>query len=235
MRLEDGLFDVLHVGDQAHRPDVDLLRALLDKASAGVRVGVGELLLDLRQAQSVGDQLVGVETNLVLASNAAEGRIVHHIGRGSDVLGDHPVLKRLEFHDVVGRIGGLDRIPVDRADRAEIGTDLRGHVGRKRDRRKALQHLLPVPVVVGIVVEDQIDDRKSRQRGRAHMQQMREAVHLDFDRYGDLLLNFLRSASRPLRNHLDPGVGNIGISFYRKILESDDARYRTEERRHPER
>ena len=56
------------------------------------------------------------------------------------------------------------------------------------------------------------------------MQKVRDAVHLDFDWHGDLLLNFLRGPARPLRNHLDPGVGDIGISFDGKILESDDAR-----------
>ena len=61
LRLQDGFFDVGHACDQAHFPDVYLLRALLDEASASVRIGVGELLLDLRQAESVGDQLLRVD------------------------------------------------------------------------------------------------------------------------------------------------------------------------------
>ena|SRR5580704_11878100 len=56
------------------------------------------------------------------------------------------------------------------------------------------------------------------------MQKLRDSVHLDFDWDRDLLLNLFRSPSRPLRNYLNPRVGNIRIGFYRKILEGDYAR-----------
>ncbi len=56
------------------------------------------------------------------------------------------------------------------------------------------------------------------------MLKMRQAVHLDFDGHRDLLLHFLRGPSRPLRNYLNPRVGDIRIGFYWKIPEGDDAR-----------
>ena len=40
LRLEHRLLDVLHVGDQPHRPDIHLLRALLDEAAPGIRVAL---------------------------------------------------------------------------------------------------------------------------------------------------------------------------------------------------
>ena len=52
LRLQHGLFDVVDVGDQSHCSHIDLLRALLDEASAGVGVGVGELLLHLRRCSA---------------------------------------------------------------------------------------------------------------------------------------------------------------------------------------
>ena len=55
---EDGVFDIVHVPDQAHFPDVDLLQAGFDEAAAGIDVVVGELLLHLGEAEPVGDQLV---------------------------------------------------------------------------------------------------------------------------------------------------------------------------------
>ena len=69
---DDGLLDVLHAVDQADGADVDLLQALLNEAAAGVHVVVGELLLDLREAQAVGDQLVRIDAHLILARRAAE-------------------------------------------------------------------------------------------------------------------------------------------------------------------
>ncbi len=56
------------------------------------------------------------------------------------------------------------------------------------------------------------------------MLKMRYAVHLDFDWNRDLLLHLLRGSSRPLRNYLDPRIGDIRVGFHRKILEGDDAR-----------
>ena len=128
LRFDDGLFDVADVPDQADGAHVDLLRALLDKTAAGIGVGVGQLLLDLRQAQAVGNQLVGIDADLIFARDAAEGRIVHHVRHGLHVFADHPVLQRLQFHHVVRGIGALQRVPIDRADRAEVRADLRGHI-----------------------------------------------------------------------------------------------------------
>ena len=57
--LDNGVLDVVDVRHQTDCPHVDLLQPFLDKAAAGVGVVVGELLLHLRDAQPVGDQLVG--------------------------------------------------------------------------------------------------------------------------------------------------------------------------------
>ena len=180
--LDNGLLDIGDGLDQPHGSHIDLLRPLLDEASSGVGIAVGQLLLHLRQGHTVGDQLVGIDANLVLPRRAAEGRIVHHIRHRPDVLADHPVLQRLQLHDVVRRIGALERVPIDRANRTEIGTHAGGNARRKRDLRKPLQYLLAVPVVVGVVIEDQVDDRQAGQRRRAKMRQMRNSIHLDFDR-----------------------------------------------------
>ena len=53
---EHGVFDVVDVRDEADFADVDLLQAGFDETAAGVGVVIGELLLDLPDAESVGDQ-----------------------------------------------------------------------------------------------------------------------------------------------------------------------------------
>src|SRR5215472_3226622 len=53
------------------------------------------------------------------------------------------------------------------------------------------------------------------------MIQMWYAVHLDFDRHRDLLFHFLRRSTGPLRNHLNPRIRHIGISFHGQLFERD--------------
>ena len=54
------------------------------------------------------------------------------------------------------------------------------------------------------------------------MQQGGNPIHLDLDGNRHLLLHFLRRAARPLRDHLHPGIGHIGIGFYRQPLERNN-------------
>ena len=114
---DDRLFDVVGTVDQSDRAHVDLLQAFLDEASAGVGVVVGELLLDLGQAQAVGDQFVGVDANLVFAGGAAEAGDVDNIRHGFEILLDDPVFDGLQLHRVIRRIGAVQGEEIDLADR----------------------------------------------------------------------------------------------------------------------
>src|SRR5215469_2856635 len=55
------------------------------------------------------------------------------------------------------------------------------------------------------------------------MLEMRSAIHLNFDRNGDLLFHFLRRSPGPLCNHLHPRIRHIRIRFDRQSFESDNA------------
>ena len=125
LRLEHGLFDVVNVGEQADGAHIDLLQPCLDEAAAGVDVVVGELLLHLADAEAVGDQLVGIDAHLVFPREAAEAGNVHDVGHGLELLLEHPVFDGFQLHQVVLGIGAVQRVPVDLADGAPIGADLR--------------------------------------------------------------------------------------------------------------
>ena len=84
--------------DQPDFADVDLLQALLNETAAGIGVVVGELLLDLGEAQAVGDQFVGIDADLIFAGGAAEAGDVDDIGNGFEIFFDDPVFERLQFH-----------------------------------------------------------------------------------------------------------------------------------------
>ena len=122
--------NVLNVLDHADFADIHLLLALLDKAAASIRVVVRELLFDLADAQSVGDELVGIEAHLILAGRPAERVDVHNARDRLEILLDHPGFERLEIHHVVLGIGAAQSIEIDLADRAPVCAHLRNHAGR---------------------------------------------------------------------------------------------------------
>ena len=109
--------------DQAHFPNVDLLQTGFDEAPAGIHVVVGELLLHLGEAEAVRDQFVGIDADLVFARGSAETGNVDDVGHGFQILLDDPVFDRLQLHDVVVRIGAMEREEVDLAR----GTPVRAH------------------------------------------------------------------------------------------------------------
>src|ERR1700687_2146048 len=55
------------------------------------------------------------------------------------------------------------------------------------------------------------------------MLQVRHSVHLNFDRYGDLLFHFFRRAAWPLGDDLDVVVGYVWIGFHRKVVKREGA------------
>ena len=59
------------------------------------------------------------------------------------------------------------------------------------------------------------NERKMRHSG--------DAVHDDFERYGDLLLDLFGRDSRPLRDDLDVVVGHVRIGFHGKLVKRDGA------------
>jgi len=76
----DRVFDVLYVLDQANFPNIDLLEAGFDEAAARIYIVVGELLFYLCEAETVGDQLVRVNANLIFARGSAEAGNIHNVG-----------------------------------------------------------------------------------------------------------------------------------------------------------
>src|ERR1700722_9130197 len=59
---------------------------------------------------------------------------------------------------------------------------------------------------------------------------MRNAIQFDFQRNCDLLLDLFGRVSRPLRDDLRVGVGNVGIRLNREIVKRDDAPHEQHQR-----
>ena len=86
LRFQDGLLDIQYVAEEPERANIHLLQAFFDKAAAGIDVVVGQLLLDLPDAQSVGDEFGRVNPHLVFAHRAPEVGNIHHVGNGLELL-----------------------------------------------------------------------------------------------------------------------------------------------------
>ena len=206
--------------------NVDLLQAGFDKASARIGVVVGELLLHLPDAQPVGDELVGVHANLIFARRAAEAGNIHDVGNGLEVLLHHPVFERLQLHHVIRRIRAVQREEIDLPGWAPVRLYLRRHSRgnsgrRKSDLREPLQRPLAVLEILFFVIENELNIGKAEQRKRPQVGYVRDAVHHDFERNGDLLLHLLGGNSRPLRDNFHVIIRHVGIRFHRKLMKGN--------------
>ena len=213
LRRENRLFDIVNAGHQAYRPNVDLLQSSLDETAARIDVVGRKLLLQLADAQPVGDQLVGIDPHLVFARGAAQARHVDHVGHGFELLLKHPVFERFQLHHVVFRVGALQRVEVDLSHRAPVGAHLRLQTCRQRRLRQPLQHLLAVPLVDRVVVEDQHDARQAEQRRGAQVFEVRQAVHGDLQGDRHLLFDLFRGAPGPLRDDVHVVVRHVRIGL----------------------
>ena len=143
--------------------------------------------------------LSGIDAYLVFASDSAEAGNIHDARDGFELLLQRPVLERFQLHVVVRRIGAVQRVPVDLADRAPIGARSAALQSRgQRDLGQPFQDLFAVPVIDGVVVENQRKTGKARERGGAEMLHVRNTRHHNFQRNGHLLLDLFGRAAGPL-------------------------------------
>src|ERR1700675_2857475 len=91
------------------------------------------------------------------------------LGTDLNCFSKSPIFDRLQFHQVVFGIAAPQRVPVDLTNRAPIGTHLRLQAVWQSYLRQPLQYFLPIPIVVGFVVENQHYAGQAEERSRAKM------------------------------------------------------------------
>src|SRR6185437_4915745 len=127
-------------------------------------------------------------------------------------------------------IRALEGVEIDLADRAVVRSNLWLQSTRQIHLGEALENLLAIPVIRRFVIEDEHEARKPEQRGGAQMIEMRNAIHRNFEWDRDLLLHFFGGPARPLRDHLDIVIGDIGIRFDRQIMEGNRTPHEQQQR-----
>src|SRR6266404_1569007 len=125
LRLDDGLFYIVDTAKQPDGPHIDLLHTGFDETAAGIHIVVGQLLLHLRQIQTIRNQLVRIDANLIFPGYSSEADHVDYVRHRFELLCECPILERLQFHQVVLRIGAVQRVPIDLAHRTVIRANLR--------------------------------------------------------------------------------------------------------------
>ena len=80
------------------------------------------------------------------------------------------------------------------------GPSLRRHARRAASRRviQPLEHARAGEVIVDLVLENDRDQREAEHRSRAHRLHARESLQIHRERIGDLILDLLRTAPRPV-------------------------------------
>ncbi len=217
-----GVGEIVDRPDQADAAHDGRLLANIDGVAADIDVGVADRLEQLRQRQTVGDELAEVDLDLIgLALATPPGDVDDPRHRAEAAL-ENPVLNGLEVeHAVVRRAD--QTVAEDLADRAER-RDLRLHVARqRRELRQAVQHLLQ-RLVIGVGEgELNFDVGQTVERDGADGRDVLQARDLGLDRDRDVALDLLRRQSRALRHDVDHRRGRIGVGLDVELVERDQS------------
>jgi hypothetical protein len=181
-----------------------------DDARADVQVALAHRIEDLLQRDPVRAQRVGIDVDLVLAHEAADGGHLADALRGEQAVAHVPVLHAAQLVEIpaadrpaVG-IAPLQRVPVHLAQRGGVRTQGGRHAVRQEARRQAVQLLEDArarPVELGLFVEDQEDHREAERGAAADFLHAGHTEQRDRQRIGHLVLDVLRRTAGPLGEH----------------------------------
>src|ERR1035437_2034815 len=217
--VESAERDVLNVLQSANQADAAhhfLGVAYFDDLGADVVVASLHRGNHILERNVVGAQLHGIEIDLVLLYESANGGDFGHSGYGVQLVLDEPVLDGVKRTAVVG---ALDRVPVDLAHSGCVRPHHRRHAGGQKAARQAepFQHTGPREVDVHRVLEDDVDHRKAEGRRRADGAHVRQPLQVHGERVGNLVFNFLRTAALPLGEHDDLVFAQVGNGIDRRV------------------
>ena len=218
---QDDVADVLERTDDADAAYVDRLLADRDRPAADIGIAGRNRRDHLRQGQAVGHHPAEIDLGLELLGLAAEHQHVGNAGHDSQPALHHPVLQRLELHDVhAGRPAQF--VAEDFAD-GPCRRDHGLHAGRQFDVREPVDDLLAHEVVIPAILELNADEAQAVDRVRADEPQAGRAGKRNLDRDRDVALHFLRRLPGALGDDLDNRRGRVRIGLDVELQEGDVA------------
>ena len=216
--------DALQIADRLNEPDPaddQTLLLVVEERTARVLVVGVDRPGDFANREVVSGERCGVDLDLILLDGAAKWR---HVGHARDLQHprlDNPILNLSQPRGV--HAGALEGVPVQLADRRGHRSEGRLHtIGQDRVSQLFEDHL-PREVVVGSVLERQLDDRQAKDGAGAPGDHVRDAVERPLDRHRHLLLDFLSRVSRVDGDDNNLRVRDVRVGFDAELGEGPDS------------
>ena len=172
----------------------------------------------------------GRHFDLVLADEAADTADLGHVRHGIELVADEPVLQRAQLRKIVPAFRcllGVDGqiVLVDPAQAGGVGAEFRFDAVREvvAEIAQAFQDARAGEVVVNVLLEDHGDKREAEHGGGADGLDAGEALQVDRHRIGDLVLDFLGAAPRPIGEHDHLVLAQVRDRVHRRVVQGADA------------
>ena len=187
----DDLLDIGDVVDEAEPPHDVLEPAPLEHLAAHVVVRHLHGLDHVADRQAISREAIRVHVDLVLPDETSDRSNLGDAGDGVQLVAHVPVLDRAQRPQVLPL--GLDGVPEDLAHRGRVGAEHRGDApGKQRPHEvETLENAGPGEVEIGAVLQDDVDHREAKRRGRPDGPQAGEALKIHDHRVRHLVLHFL--------------------------------------------
>ncbi len=216
--------DLLEVGDAARVPaaaDHVLAARELHQAAAHLVVALADRGDHLVERQVVRGEPGGIDRDLVLLDEPADGRHFGHAGNGLQRVAHGPVLVGSELVRVVRARAIHQRVLEHPADAGRVGAEFGlDALGQPRlDLREVLDDARPGPVEVGAVLEDHVHVREAEVGVPANRLDLRRAEQRAGDRVGHLVLD---DVGRPVPPREDD---HLRVGQVRQRVEPDLAQH----------
>ena len=125
----------------------------------------------------------------------------------------------------------VEVVLINPAEARRVGAKLRDDAGGELcdEEIQPLQHARAGEVIVHALFEDDRQHREAEHRVRAHGLHARQSLQPDGERISDLVLDLLRRAPRPVREHNHLVLGQVGNCVYRRAVKRARAKRDEEE------
>ena len=206
----DDFLQILDCLDETDAADEELDAVLLQHLRADVDVRPPYGVIDVDERDPVGSQLVGMNVDLVLPHVTADAGDLADAFDGIELVAKIPVLDGTQLGEV--EAFPLDGVPIDLTQRRGVGPEHRRHAARQALLRDVypFEHARSRPVVVHVVLEDDEDHGEAEARHRPDGFDARGAREARGQRIGDLVVDILGRASRPVGEDDDLFLADVG-------------------------
>ena len=211
---------------QANAANQVLLGVLRQDAATGIGIVASHCQIHIGNGQTEMAQAVRIDQHLILLGEATLRVDLGNARNRAQQRTHDPVLSDASLHQLffaehlVAIVRPIQCVLVNLAETRRYRPEhWRDPLRQSRaDFEQSLHHQLAGKIDVGLVIEDQRDQRQPRLVQRTHFLQARQAGHRHFQRHGGKALNLLRRTPRRFGCDLHLNVGDIREGIHGQFL-----------------